>query len=116
MCYWKRWLKQESPGLKPDWLAEINPLLRKKPNISLYKSLSEFYCKLEVKTLDNNFLRFVYVFFVCFGTTLAFFHSYGYIPLSLQLLKISLNGLQMVCEYWSHHDHAPYLDLALQLF
>ena len=20
------------------------------------------------------------------------------------------------CEYWSYHDHAPYLDLALQFF
>ena len=36
----KDWLMQESPGLKPDWLAEIKPLSRKKPKISLYKSLS----------------------------------------------------------------------------
>ena len=32
---------QESPDLKPDWLAEIEPLSREKPNISLYKSLSK---------------------------------------------------------------------------
>ena len=50
---------QESPDLKPDWLAEIEPLSREKPNISLYKSLSKILCKLEVKTLDDSFSRFV---------------------------------------------------------
>ena len=32
---------QEYPGLKPDCLAVIKPFSRKKPNISLYKSLSK---------------------------------------------------------------------------
>ena len=32
---------QESLGLKPDWLAEIKPLSRRKPNISLYKGLEK---------------------------------------------------------------------------
>ena len=34
---------QESPGLKPDWLTEIKSLSIKKPNISLYKSLSKIW-------------------------------------------------------------------------
>ena len=38
---------QESPGLKPDGLAEFKPLSRKKLS------------KLEVKTLGDSFLRFV---------------------------------------------------------
>ena len=44
---------QESPGLKPHGLTEINPLSRKKPNISLYKSLPKILLqsKLDVKTL-----------------------------------------------------------------
>ena len=40
---------QESPGLKPDWLAEIKPLSRKKPNISLYKSLSKILLQIGSK-------------------------------------------------------------------
>ena len=50
---------QESPGLKPDWLTKIKPVSRKKPNISLYMSLSKMLLKLEVKTLDDSFLSFV---------------------------------------------------------
>ena len=37
---------QESPGLKPDWITEIKPLSRKKPNVLLYKSLLRFVCHL----------------------------------------------------------------------
>ena len=55
----KSWLMQESRGLKPNWLDEIKSLSRKKANISLHKSLSKFYRKLEVKSLGDNFLRFV---------------------------------------------------------
>ena len=33
--------------------------------------------------------------FLCIGTTLAFFHSHGYILFSMQWLRMSLNGLQM---------------------
>ena len=50
---------QESPGLKPDWLAKIKPFSRIESNILFYKSFQKFYCKFEVKTLDSSFLRFV---------------------------------------------------------
>ena len=43
---------QESPGLKPDWLVEINPLSRKKPKISFYKSLSKML--LQMGSKDNG--------------------------------------------------------------
>ena len=50
---------QESPGLKPDWLTEIKPLSRKKPNISLYKSLSKIWLLIGSKDTGQLFLRFV---------------------------------------------------------
>ena len=40
---------QESVGLKPDWLAEIKPSSRKKPNILLYMSLSKILLQIESK-------------------------------------------------------------------
>ena len=40
---------QEFPALKPDWFAETKPLSRKKPNISLYKSLSNILLQIESK-------------------------------------------------------------------
>ena len=40
---------QESVGLKSDWLAEIKPSSRKKPNISLYMSLSKILLQIESK-------------------------------------------------------------------
>ena len=73
---------QEPPGLKPDWLTEIKSLSRKKPNISLYMTLSNILLQIGIKILDDSF-----------------FHSRGYIPLSMQWLKMNLNGLQMEVLY-----------------
>ena len=49
---------QEPPGLKPDWLEEINSLSTKNSNI--YKlNVQKPYYKLEAETLHGNFLKFV---------------------------------------------------------
>ena len=48
---------QESPGLKPDWLAEIKPLSRKKPNTLSYKSLSKIVLKIGSKDTGRQFFK-----------------------------------------------------------
>ena len=78
---------QESPSLKSDWLAENKPLSRKKPNISLYKSFSKILLQAGSKDTPRPFYWI--------GIILTFFHSHWYIPLSMQWLKLSLDGLQM---------------------
>ena len=90
------WLMQEiNPGLKPDWLAEIKPLSTKKPNIRYIWVFQKLYHKLEVKALDDSFFKVCLLPFLCIGRTSAFLNSHGYIPLSMQWLKMSLNDLQM---------------------
>ena len=37
----RKLINEEFPVLKPDWLVEIKPLSKGKPNISLNKNLSE---------------------------------------------------------------------------
>ena len=54
-----------------------------------------FYCKLEVKTLDDSFQRFVYHFFVYWHNISFFPLAWIYIPLSMQWLKMNFNDLQM---------------------
>ena len=48
-----------------------------------------------MQALDDSFLRFFFPTILWICTTLAFFHSHAYIPLSIQWLKMSLNCLQM---------------------
>ena len=60
---------QESPGLKPDKLAEIKPLSRKKPNILLNKSLSKILQQIGSRDTRRQF----FIVFVTFFCELALF-------------------------------------------
>ena len=86
---------QESPSLKSGWLAENKPLSWKKPNISLYKSFSKILLQTGSKDTARWFFKVCLSPFYWIGIILTFFHSHWYIPLSMQWLKLSLNGLQM---------------------
>ena len=54
---------QDSPGLKLDWLEEINLFAVKNSNKLLQIKVSKSYNKLEAETQDDNFSKFVYCFY-----------------------------------------------------
>ena len=85
----------ESTGLKPDWLSDIKLFSVKISNILWYSNLSRIFPLMGSNDIGRYVLNICLSPLVWIGTTFAFFHSLGNLPLSTQDWKINLIGLQI---------------------
>ena len=113
------WLRQESPGLNPDWFGEIKLFLVKKVNISLQMRRSKILLqigskeKLAYSFLDSvYFLSYVRVQRLLFSIHYEIYpHSDSHWKLFKKACRLSFH-LVLSYVHWAYHDLVLYLDVS----